>query len=161
MHEVKDVKWCLVVTSDRVYRGELDDKVTPLVKKLLGERGFRLAATEIVPNDKARIQLAVLTHIVHGCDVVLVTGGTGPRSKDVSVDAVSQLADRELPGIGEAFRLASREKIGIRAVLSRASAYIVHGKLVVVSPGNPDAVSVMVKDVLLPVIGHLVYELRR
>ncbi len=159
--EVRELKWCLVVTSDRVYRGEAEDEVTPLVERLLRERGHSLERRTVTPNDPARIQLAVLEHVVAGCDVVLVTGGTGPRPADVSVDAVARLAERELPGIGELFRRASFEAVGPRAALSRATAFIVHGRLVVVSPGSPEAVKLMVERVLLPVVGHLVYELRR
>ncbi len=159
--EVKELTWCLVVTSDRVYKGEVRDEVTPLVEKLVERHGWRLKRTYIVPNDAARIQHAVLDSIVSGCDVILVTGGTGPRPRDISVDAIARLADRELPGLGELFRRLSYEEIGARAYISRASVYIVHGVPVAISPGSPDAVRLMVEKVLAPVIGHVVYELRR
>ena len=159
--EVKDIKWGLVVTSDRVYRGEMEDQVTPLVENLLAELGYRLVYRGVAPNNPLHIQLETLKAIAAGSDVVLVTGGTGPRPRDVSVDAVSKLADRELPGIGELFRRVSFEKIGARAYISRATAFIVHGSLVVVTPGNPDAAKTMLLDVLRPLIGHLVHELRR
>ncbi len=159
--EVQDIAWGLVVTSDRVYRGEIEDRVTPLVERLLAELGYKLVYRGLAPNSPLHIQLETLKAIVAGSDVVLVTGGTGPRPKDVSVDALSRLADRELPGIGELFRRVSSERIGERAYLSRATAYVVHGSLVVVTPGNPDAVETMILRVLKPIVGHLVYELKR
>ena len=159
--ELKNLKWCIVVTSDRVYRGEARDEVTPLARRMIEARGHKVVGAAVTPNSPLHIQYEVLSAIVRGCDVVLVTGGTGPRPVDVSVDAVARLADRELPGIGEAFRAASSRRIGLRAYLSRATAFIVHGSLVVVTPGNPDAVKLMLEEVLLPVVGHILYEMRR
>ncbi len=159
---VEEVRWALVVTSDAVKQGRRRDEVTPLVMKLLGRAGHRLVYHTVVGNNEAEIQYRVLQAIVEAkADVVLVTGGTGPRPRDVSVDAVEKLATRSLPGLGELFRRLSAESIGLRAYLSRASAYIVHGSLVVVSPGSPQAVELMLEKVLLPVVGHIVYELRR
>ncbi len=158
---VERVSWGLVVTSDSVYRGEKRDEITPLVEILLKAEGHTLDYKTVVPNSVLHIQYSVLEALLRGVDVVLVTGGTGPRPLDVSVDAIRQLASRELPGIGEEFRRESLETIGKRALLSRAGAYIVHNRLVVVTPGSPQAVEVMLAKVLFPIIGHLVHELKR
>lgn len=151
--------WGLVVTSDSVKRGEKEDRVTPMVAEALAREGETLVYNAVVGNDKVEILYAIASALQAGADIVLVTGGTGPGPRDVAADVASGLAERELPGIGEEFRRRSLEH-GVRnAVLSRASAYVFSRRLIVVSPGNPDAVSTML-SILLPVAGHLVEQLR-
>ncbi len=158
---MKNIKWGLVVTSDRVARGGKPDEITPLVKRILGEHGHELIYTALVGNSILDIQLHVLSAIKKGADIVLVTGGTGPGPRDRSVEAVKALAEKELHGIGELFRKTSFNVIGDYAYLSRSTGFIVHGSLVAVSPGNPNAVEVMLERVLLNIAGHLVHELRK
>ena len=150
-------EYCLVVTSDRVYRGERKDEVTPLVEKLLASRGRRLSWRIVVPNVASRIVEAVL-EAASRCRVVLVTGGTGVSPRDVSVDAVGRVARSRVPGLGEEFRRRSLERVGPVALLSRADAFVVGGSLVFVSPGSPDAVETAL-SLLLEVDEHVVREL--
>ena len=143
----------LVITSDHVYRGEREDKLAPLVERMLEERGHYLAYKTIVPNDPLMIRQAVL-EAVSRADVVLVTGGTGLSRKDVSVDVLEKIAERRVPGFGELHRARSRERVGTKAILSRASAYTIGGKLVAVSPGSPDAVEIAV-EILADIADHV------
>ena len=147
----------LVVTSDSVYRGEKPDEVTPLVESYAAGRGHRLAYRRVVPNDPAAIEEAVL-QAVEAARVVLVTGGTGISPHDVTVDVVARLSTREVPGFGEAHRAESLRRIGPRAILSRATAYIVRGSFVAVTPGNPDAVKLAL-EILDPIIDHIIEQL--
>ncbi len=151
--------WGLVVTSDRVREKPQEDRVTPLVQEALRRAGEALVYRSIVGNNPVDILYAVLSALEAGADIVLVTGGTGPGPRDISADLVARLADRELPGVGEEFRRRSLEKGVKHALLSRAAAYTFTDRLIVVSPGNPDAVSTML-SILLPVAQHLVDQLR-
>lgn len=135
------VWFSLVVTSDRVYRGEREDKLTPLVREYLERKGHVLIHSTIVPNDPGMIRRAVLDAASRG-DIVLVTGGTGPSKRDVTVNVLERIAERRLEGFGEAHRLKSMEKVGYKALLSRASAYQIGHSLIIVSPGAPGAVEV-------------------
>jgi molybdenum cofactor biosynthesis protein B len=154
------VDWSLVVTSDRVYRGEKRDEITPLVEEELRKAGHTLSYKVVVPNDISRIRLEV----VKACErapIVLITGGTGISPRDVSVDAVSTIASSRVPGFGEAHRRLSWEEVGERSMLSRADAFIVNvGRrcFVAISPGNPNAVSVALR-LLIPVAEHIVEQL--
>src|SRR5213079_2685255 len=92
-----------------------------------------------------------------GAQVVLTTGGTGLAPTDVTPEAVRPLFDREVPGIAEALRLASRDKVPT-AVLSRGVAGVVRGALVVTLPGSPGGV----RDgltVLDPLLEHVMEQL--
>lgn len=146
--------WGLVVTSDSVKRGEKEDRVTPLVAEALSREGETLVYNAVVGNDPVEILYALASAMQAGADIVLVTGGSGPGPRDVSADIAARLAERELPGIGEEFRRRSLEKGVANALLSRASGYVFAGRVIVVSPGSPDAVSTML-SLLLPVAGHL------
>ena len=73
-------------------------------------------------------------------DVVVLTGGTGVSTTDVTIETVRPLFEKEIEGFGEIFRSVSYQKIGIAAALSRATAGVSKGKVVLCLPGSPDAV---------------------
>ena len=159
--EVERVRLCLIVTSDAVLRGEKRDEVTPIVEAVCKHCNLELVARQVVGNDFRMIRSAVIDGILKGCDTVLVTGGTGPSYRDVSIDAVESLGGRKLSGFGELFRYLSFKNIGARAWLSRAEAYVVMKSLVAVLPGNPSAVKLALEQLICPVIRHLLYEINR
>jgi molybdenum cofactor biosynthesis protein B len=152
------LRFGVVVTSDRVYRGEAEDRVIPLVKKKIENKNYILSFSTIVPNNKRSIREAVLKAVAKS-DIVLVTGGTGPGPRDVSVEAISGIARKMIPGIGELHRRLSLGEVGSRAFLSRTSAYVVGESLVMVSPGSPSAVELSLQ-VLLEVGSHAVGAIR-
>lgn len=151
------VSFSLVVTSDRVYKGEKTDEVTPLVKERLAREGHPLLYSVIVPNSPDAIKSAILD-AASRTDVVLVSGGTGPSPKDISYDVVKGLASKELPGFGELFRLKSLDSVGSGVILTRASAFVVGHSLVVVVPGSPSAMGIAL-DILMPIVNHAVEQI--
>jgi len=111
-----------------------------------------------VPAIRRAVRAALARRTV---DVVLVTGGTGVAPRDVTPEAVEPLYRRALPGFGERFRALSAAQVGSAAWLSRASAGIARGRLVVVLPGSPRAVELALDELLLPELGHAVRLLGR
>ena len=87
-------------------------------------------------DEKREIQRAIREQINQGCELVLTTGGTGVALRDVTPEAVREIATRELPGFGEAMRMESL-KITKNAILSRGLAVVVNKSLVVCLPGKP------------------------
>ncbi len=154
------VRFCLVVTSDSVYRGERTDEVTPLVKSMLEGTRHRLQKSIVLPNRKGEIAEKIREWSSE-CDIILVTGGTGISRKDVSVDAITELCVKDLPGFGEIFRYLTYEKYGSAAIASRARACTVGDAIVFVTPGSVDAVEMALKELILPEAPHLVHELRK
>jgi molybdenum cofactor biosynthesis protein B len=73
-------------------------------------------------------------------DVLAFVGGTGVSKTDVTVEAVRPLFEKELEGFGELLRSSSYERIGAAAMLSRATAGVAKGKVILCIPGSPDAV---------------------
>jgi len=73
-------------------------------------------------------------------DVLVLTGGTGVSTTDATIETVRPFFEKEIEGFGEIFRSVSYQKIGAAAALSRATAGVASGKLVMCLPGSPDAV---------------------
>ena len=89
-----------------------------------------------MPDDRLPIQNAVRRQLGQGCQLVLTTGGTGVALRDVTPEAVREIAVRELPGFGEVMRIESM-KITKNAILSRSLAVVIEKGLVICLPGKP------------------------
>jgi molybdenum cofactor biosynthesis protein B len=126
------------------------------LRELLGGAAFTLTGHRIVLDEPAAIRNAVREAVAEGADAVVTTGGTGVSPRDVTVEVLTALFDKTLDGFGEAFRRLSWDAIGPRAVLSRAVAGVVDGRLVAALPGSPKAVELAVTDVLVPILEHAV-----
>lgn len=148
----------VVTASNRSSRGERQDTSGHLLADRLRELGCEVGDVAVVPDDVPAIQAALRAALSGGADVVITTGGTGVTPTDVTPEATRPLLEREVPGIAEAIRLASRDRVPT-AVLSRGLAGTVGAALVVNLPGSPGGV----KDgmaVLAPILGHVLSQLR-
>ena len=128
----------IITISDRASKGIYDDLGGPALKKAAEGHGWKVVAELLVPDEKAEIQRGIREHIAKGCQLVLTTGGTGVALRDVTPEAVREIAIRELPGFGEAMRMESL-KITKNAILSRSLAAVVDKALVICLPGKPSA----------------------
>jgi len=150
----------ILVTSDT--RTEKTDETGRNAIRLLGEAGHKVHAYEFVGNEKKAIQEAVRRLLGdERIDVVITSGGTGISSKDQTVEAVTELLEKQIDGFGELFRRLSYEEIGGASILSRAVAGTVGRKLVFSLPGSKSAVELGLRKILLPVLGHLLWEVNR
>ena len=95
-----------------------------------------MLAEALVPDEKRDIQRAIREQSAKGCHLVLTTGGTGVALRDVTPEAVREIALRELPGFGEVMRMESL-KLTRNAILSRNLAAVVDKTLVICLPGKP------------------------
>ena len=128
---------CGIITiSDRASRGQYDDLGGPALQTAALGYGWQVVAEALVPDEKSDIQRAIRTQINQGCQLVLTTGGTGVALRDVTPEAVREIADREIPGFGEAMRMKSLA-ITPNAILSRSLAAVVGQTLVICLPGKP------------------------
>jgi molybdopterin adenylyltransferase len=126
----------IITVSDRASRGLYDDLGGPALKKASEGYGWQVLAETLVPDEKRDIQRAIREQIAKGCHLILTTGGTGVALRDVTPEAVREVAVRELPGFGEVMRLESM-KITKNAILSRNLAAVVDKSLVICLPGKP------------------------
>ncbi len=126
----------IITISDRASRGLYDDLGGPALQKAALGYGWQVRGEALVPDEKRDIQRAVREQISQGCHLVLTTGGTGVALRDVTPEAVREIAVRELPGFGEVMRMESM-KITKNAILSRSLAVVVDRSLVICLPGKP------------------------
>jgi len=126
----------LVTISDRASRGEYEDLGGPALRDEAQRLGWKVVGESLVPDDIRQIQRAIREQIARGAQLVLTTGGTGVAPRDVTPEAVLEIADREIPGFGEAMRMKSLA-ITPNAILSRGLAASVDRTLVICLPGKP------------------------
>jgi molybdopterin adenylyltransferase len=126
----------IITVSDRASAGEYENLGGPLLAEAADGYGWAVLAETVVRDEVEQIQRAIREQIAKGCHLVLTTGGTGVDPRDVTPEAVREIADRELPGFGEVMRMESL-KITKNAILSRNLAVAVGNALVICLPGKP------------------------
>jgi molybdopterin adenylyltransferase len=126
----------IITISDRASKGLYDDLGGPALKRAAEGHGWKVVADTLVPDEKREIQRGIRELINKGCQLVLTTGGTGVALRDVTPEAVREIAIRELPGFGEVMRMESM-KITKNAILSRNLAAVVDKTLILCLPGKP------------------------
>ncbi len=111
---------------------------------------------EVILDEIKTIQRAVHEFVQNGnVDAIVLSGGTGIASSDVTFEAVRPLFSKELSAFGAIFAMLSYEQVKAAAVLSRATAGIITKKPVFLLPGSPKAVLMAFQKIILPEIGHI------
>ena len=161
-HAIPGFRASLAVLTVSDTRTEADDRSGATISELLDESGHSRFDYRILPDEPRLVEGQVQAWIqVPELDGVLINGGTGIAPRDTTFEAISNLLDRRLDGFGELFRMLSYREIGGRAMLSRAVAGIAAGKLVFSMPGSTPAVTLAMKELILPQLSHLAGELRK
>jgi molybdenum cofactor biosynthesis protein B len=96
-----------------------------------------------------------------GVQAIIVNGGTGISRRDSTFEAVDAMLEKHLDGFGEIFRALTYQEIGSPAIMTRATAGIVHGRVLFSTPGSENAVRLAMEKLILPELGHLVKELTK
>lgn len=161
-HEAPRTVRCKVITVSDT-RDQSTDKSGRLMIDLLEQAGHQIVDYVIVKDEVNQIQ----NEILKGCDredidVILTNGGTGIAKRDVTIETVQGLLEKDMAGFGELFRMLSyQEDIGSASILSRAIAGVVKNKAVFSTPGSSGAVKLAMNKLILPEIGHVVREIRK
>ena len=143
-------------------RNEETDKSGQLMMDLLQNENHVMIAYKIVKDEKGLIEAA----LVEGCqdpgiDVILTNGGTGLAGRDVTIEVIQGIIEKEIPGYGELFRMLSYEEIGAASMLSRAIAGIAKGTLIFATPGSSGAVKLAMEKLILPEMTHIIREIQK
>lgn len=150
-----------IITVSDTRRGA-DDSSGALAERLLTRKDCTVVARAWVRDDVRAIRAALRRALARaGVDAVVLTGGTGVATRDVTPEAVAPMLERALPGFGERFRALSARTVGSAAWLSRAGAGVARGRLVVYLPGSSGAVRQALTELLIPELVHVVRLLGR
>jgi len=131
----------ILTVSDRASRGDYADEGGPAIRGYLAEvlASPWEAREQIVPDDVEAIATAIREMAAGGCCLVVTTGGTGPAPRDVTPEATERVCTKMLPGFGELMRQVSLTYVPT-AILSRQTAGVCGGALVVNLPGRPKSI---------------------
>ena len=141
--------------------GKTDDPSGDLIVELLEKAGHTVALRGVLPDDGAVIHQGILKALgMKEVDAIITCGGTGVGTRDMTIEAVKPLLEKELPGFGELFRRLSYDEIGSAALMSRGLAGVTKGKALFVLPGSPQAVKLCVERLILPEAPHIVKHTR-
>jgi len=129
----------LTVTDTRTI--DTDKSGAILVKKI-NEQNHKLIDRKLVKDEKKLIKKILSGWIKKdNIDVIITTGGTGLTGRDITPEAIKEIADKEIPGFGELFRELSYKSIGTSAMQSRACAVLANGKYIFALPGSSGGVT--------------------
>lgn len=149
----------ILTISDKGSRGEREDTSGPQLREILNEQGYSVVAYAVVPDEVAIIEETLRAWADElKIDLILSTGGTGVSPSDLTPEATRAVLDREIPGIGEAMRLASLQKTP-NAILSRGIAGIRKQSLIINLPGSKKAARENLEAVL-PALQHAIYKIK-
>jgi molybdenum cofactor biosynthesis protein B len=153
------IGFAVITVSDT--REPATDRGGDTLVRAVGDAGHRVAWRTLVRDEASEIEAAVQAATSReDADLVLLTGGTGIAPRDVTAPTVERLFESAIPGFGELFRWLSFREIGSAAILSRATAGLVRGKVVIALPGSPKALELAMREIVLPEAGHLVAQAR-
>ncbi|MFW9849485.1 MAG: molybdenum cofactor biosynthesis protein B [Candidatus Thorarchaeota archaeon] len=154
------VGFAILTTSDS--RTMEDDETGKIAKTLITSEGHEIVEYDIVKNKKEDISERIDTYLKNSdVRVIITSGGTGVGSRDLTVKTLISRFEKPLVGFGELFRRISYEEIGIAGIYSQASAGLIGNIVVFCLPGSKNAVKTALNEIILPGIGHLIWEIDR
>ncbi len=142
MTDAQTARIGIVTVSDRASRGEYEDRGGPAIRHYLDDvlASPWEGVVEVVPDELPTV-CGTLERLAdqQGCCLIITTGGTGPAPRDVTPEATESACQKMMPGFGELMRQVSLRKVPT-AILSRQTAGIRGGCLIVNLPGQPKAI---------------------
>ncbi len=151
----------LGVISVSSTRDLADDKSGHWICKRGKKEGHVVVYHQVIPDDEEVIERTVMMVLGDfSPHALLITGGTGISRKDVTIEAVRSLFDKELTAFGPIFSQISYEEIDSAAILSRATAGIIDNTVVFCMPGSLNACKLACKALIYPELGHIAKHIR-
>ena len=129
----------LTVTDTRTFE---NDKSGSILVNKIEESKHTLIDRKICKDNKEEI-IKILKEWTNqkNIDVIITTGGTGLTGRDITPEAIDEIADKYIPGFGEVFRTISLKTVGTSAIQSRACAVLANGKYIFALPGSSGGVT--------------------
>ena len=151
----------MVITCSDTRTPETDTSGA-LIMNTLKERGHTIAAYHLVKDEPSVIRKLIKKgakdrHV----QAIIVNGGTGISRRDSTFEAIDSLLEKRLVGFGELFRYLSYQDIGSAAILSRATAGLYKGTVVISIPGSEKAALLAMHKLILNELPHMIHEMTK
>ena len=129
----------LTVTDTRTLK---TDKSGNILAKKIKKAKHNLIDRKICKDSKKEIKKIIKIWLKKKkLDVIITTGGTGLTGRDITPEAIEEIADKKIPGFGEIFRVISLQTVGTSSIQSRACAALAQGKYIFALPGSSGGVT--------------------
>ena len=129
----------LTVTDTRTLK---NDKSGAILVDKISEANHNLVDRKICKDNKKDIKKIIKDWLKKkNIDVIITTGGTGLTGRDITPEAIDEIADKHISGFGEIFRMISLGTVGMSSIQSRACAVLAKGKYIFVLPGSSGGVT--------------------
>ena len=138
----------IVTVSDT--RTPETDKNAVFLREQLAAEGNSVAAYQIIKDEPDQVAAVLDKMAETEAQVILFNGGTGIAPRDTTYDILNRKLEKTLPGFGELFRMFSYDQVGAAAMLSRATAGVYRGKVVISTPGSTAAVQLAWEKLIGP-----------
>jgi len=142
-------------------RSLVDDISGRWMKETAIKEGHTINFHVVVSDDKEQIEKTLLEGLHKPVQTILLTGGTGISSKDITIEAVRPMFDKELTAFSALFAFLSFNEIDSAALLSRATAGVIGKTVVFCMPGSLNACKLACQKLIFPEMGHLVRHIEK
>ena len=142
----------IITMSDSISADKSEDKSGPILVKGFADSGCKADHQKVFPDGSEELIPTIESWIKDGVELIITTGGTGLGPRDLTLQFVENKFDSKLPGIEQALHAYGRGKVKT-AMLSRLTAGVINGAIVICLPGSTGAVKDALR-VLIPTIFH-------
>jgi len=142
----------IITMSDSISADKSEDKSGPILVKGFADSGCKADHQKVLPDGTEELIPMIESWIKDGVELIITTGGTGLGPRDLTIQLVENKFDSKLPGIEQALHAYGRGKVKT-AMLSRLTAGVINGAIVICLPGSTGAVKDALR-VLIPTIFH-------
>jgi len=151
----------MVITCSDTRTPETDTSGA-LIMNTLREQGHMIAAYHVVKDEPSAIRKLIKQGAKNRqVQAIIVNGGTGISRRDSTFEAIDALLEKRLAGFGEIFRYLSYQDSGSAAIMSRATAGLYKGTIVISIPGSEKAALLAMDKLILNELGHMVREMSK
>jgi len=149
-----------IVTVSDSRTPETDTNATFLREQLEAE-GNSVTGYQIIKDEPDQVSDVLDKMAETDAQIIIFNGGTGIAPRDTTFDVLDRKLEKTLPGFGELFRMFSYDQVGAAAMLSRATAGVYRGKVIISTPGSNAAVRLAWEKLIGPELQHLAWEVGR